>query len=132
MDIDHFKRNNDSFGHLIGDKVIKYFALLLKKHAAEHHHVARYGGEEMAIIMPDTTLAEAMSLAEQIRIFLESSQLKRKDNTESIGKVTVSTGIALFQLGDTADSILDRADKALYRAKETGRNRVVAEIFPSR
>ncbi|MGZ8164865.1 MAG: GGDEF domain-containing protein [Methylobacter sp.] len=127
LDIDHFKRINDSFGHLIGDKVIRYFALLLKKHVAEHHYVARYGGEEMAIIMPDTTLSEAINLTEQIRIFLESSQLKRKDNTESIGKVTVSAGIAIFQIGDTSDSILDRADKALYRAKETGRNKVVAE-----
>jgi diguanylate cyclase len=81
----------------------------------------------MAIIMPDTTLAEAINLTGQIRIFLESSQLKRKDNTESIGKVTVSTGIAIFQLDHTADSILDRADKALYRAKESGCNRIVAE-----
>lgn len=127
LDIDHFKRINDSFGHLVGDKVIKYFASLLKKHAAEHYHVARYGGEEMAIIMPDTTLAEAFNLIEQIRRVLDKSQLKHKGDTETIGKVTVSAGIASLQTVDTAYTFIERADNALYQAKETGRNKVVTE-----
>jgi diguanylate cyclase len=132
LDIDHFKRVNDSFGHLIGDKVIKYFATLLTKHAAEHHYVARYGGEEMAIIMPDTTLTEAFNLIEQIRKVLDKSQLKHKGETETIGKVTVSAGIASLKAVDTAYTFTERADNALYRAKETGRNKVVTEnaLYP--
>jgi diguanylate cyclase len=127
LDIDHFKRVNDSFGHLIGDKVIKYFASLLTKHAAEHHHIARYGGEEMAIIMPDTTLAEAFSVIEQIRKVLDKSVFKHKNETETLGKVTVSAGIASLKTVDTAYTFTERADNALYRAKETGRNKVVTE-----
>ena len=132
LDLDHFKRINDSFGHLIGDKVIKYFASLMKKHAAEHHHVARYGGEEMAIIMPDTALTEAFNLIEQIRKGLNKSNLKHKGDTETIGKVTVSAGIASLKTADTAYTFTERADKALYRAKETGRNKVVTEnaLYP--
>ena len=126
LDIDHFKRVNDSFGHLVGDKVLKYFATLLKKYAAEHHYVARYGGEEMAIIMPDTTLAEAFHTIEQIRKVLDKSQLKHKGE-ETIGKVTVSAGIASLRAVDTAYTFIERADNALYRAKETGRNKVVTE-----
>jgi diguanylate cyclase len=131
MDIDHFKRVNDSFGHLVGDKVIKYFATLLKKYVAEHHHIARYGGEEMAIIMPDTTLEEAFHIIEQIRKTLDKSQLKHKGE-ETIGKVTVSAGIASLRAMDTADTFIERADNALYLAKETGRNKVVTEntIYP--
>ncbi len=126
LDIDHFKRVNDSFGHLIGDKVIKFLASILKKHAAEHHHVARYGGEEMAVIMPDTTLAEAFYLIEQIRKVLDKSQLKHKGE-ETIGKVTVSAGISSLKAVDTTYTFIERADNALYRAKETGRNKVVTE-----
>jgi diguanylate cyclase len=127
LDIDNFKRINDSYGHLVGDKVIKYIASILKKHAAAHHHVARYGGEEMAIIMPDTMLAEATKLMEQIRQALDTSRLTYKGNTETIGKVTVSAGIATLRATDEAYSLLDRADKALYIAKESGRNKVVTE-----
>lgn len=126
LDIDHFKRVNDTFGHLVGDKVLKYFATLLKKYTAEHHHVARYGGEEMAIIMPDTTMAEAFHLIEQIRKVLDKSQLKHKGE-ETIGKVTVSAGISSLRAMDTAYTFIERADDALYRAKETGRNKVVTE-----
>ena len=127
LDIDHFKRVNDNFGHLVGDKVLKYVATLLKKYRAEHHHVARYGGEEMAIIMPNTTLNEAFNLIEQIRRELENSLLKYKGDTETIGKVTVSAGIASLKALDTTYTFIERADAALYQAKETGRNKVVTE-----
>jgi diguanylate cyclase len=127
LDMDNFKRINDSFGHLVGDKVIKYFASLMKKHAAKHHHLARYGGEEMAIIMPDTTLPEAFNVIDQIRRALDKSSLSHKNETETIGKITVSAGIASLKAVDTADTLIDRADKALYQAKNTGRNRIVTE-----
>lgn len=127
LDIDNFKRVNDGFGHLVGDKVIKHIAAILKKHAAPHHQVARYGGEEIAVIMPNTTLAEAFELVEQIRLVLDASRLTYKGNTEAIGKVTVSAGIASLQTKDEISTLLTRADKALYRAKETGRNKVVTE-----
>lgn len=126
LDIDHFKRVNDSFGHLVGDKVIKYFASLLKKYSANNYHVARYGGEEMAIIMPDTNLTEAFNVIEEIRLVLDKSRLKHKGE-ETIGKVTVSAGIASLQTVDTANTFIERADKALYRAKQTGRNKVLTE-----
>ena len=125
LDLDHFKRINDNFGHPIGDKVLKYFASILLEHCAKHHFVARYGGEEMAIIMPNTLLVDALALTEKIRKLLESSNLKRKDNTESIGRVTVSIGVAELSINDTPDSFIDRADKALYQAKESGRNKVI-------
>lgn len=127
LDIDHFKRVNDSFGHLIGDKVIKHVASLLKNHAAEHHQVARFGGEEMAIIMPNTTLAAAFNLIEQIRKASDTSRLTYKNDTVDIGKVTVSAGIASFQSADSAYTLISRADQALYLAKKTGRNKVVTE-----
>jgi diguanylate cyclase len=82
------------------------------------------GGEEMAIIMPHTTLTEAFNLIEEIRKVLDKSQLKHKGD-DTIGKVTVSAGIALLQAVDTAYAFIERADNALYRAKETGRNKVV-------
>jgi diguanylate cyclase len=128
LDIDHFKRVNDNFGHLVGDKVIKFIATTLKKHAPKHHLVARYGGEELAIIMPTTTLTEAFELIEQIRQILDVSRLTYKGNSETIGKVTVSAGIAALKETDGAYSFISRADKALYRAKETGRNKVLTEI----
>ena len=123
LDIDHFKRVNDTYGHTIGDNVIKYVASLMKKHAHSHHHIARYGGEELAIIMPNTSKPEAINVSEKIRIEMEKSRLKRKTDNTPLGSITVSIGIAELQTGDDAESLIIRADKALYRAKENGRNR---------
>ncbi len=125
MDLDHFKKINDNFGHLVGDKVIRYTAGLLKKHVLEHHHAARYGGEEMAVIMPDTELKTAVNIAETIRESLGKSQLKQKDNGESIGRVTISVGVTSMQKNDTVESFISRADNAMYSAKKNGRNKVV-------
>lgn len=125
LDIDHFKRINDTYGHTIGDNVIKYVATVMKKNAEAHHRVARYGGEELAIIMPDTTRERAVEISEKIRSALEVSRLKRKDNGQPLGAITISIGIAGLLAGDNVESLIVRADKALYRAKDSGRNRVV-------
>ncbi len=125
LDIDHFKRVNDTFGHTIGDNVIKYVASLLKKHTEQHHHVARYGGEELAIIMPNTSQEKALEIAEKIRHGMESSQLKRKDTSQPLGKITLSIGVAQLEKGDDAECLIIRADRALYQAKESGRNKVI-------
>jgi diguanylate cyclase len=125
LDIDHFKKVNDTYGHTIGDNVIKFVASLMKQHAEEHHHVARYGGEELAIIMPDTPKEKAIEISETIRMAMENSNLKRKSDNQPLGKITLSIGIAKLQDQDNPDSFIVRADKALYQAKETGRNKVV-------
>jgi diguanylate cyclase len=129
LDLDHFKRVNDTFGHQVGDNVLRYTANLIKQHIAEHHCAARYGGEEMAIIMPNTPFNEAMEVAEKIRRSLAQHSLKRKDSKESIGKVTVSIGVSGFKINDSIESLIERADKAMYRAKNNGRNQVMAESF---
>lgn len=127
LDLDHFKQVNDTHGHLIGDSVLKFTAKLLKKHANSQHYAVRYGGEELAIIMPDTSLKQAKEIAENIRASLESSRLKKKNSSESIGKITVSIGISKLKQDDTAEDLIMRADTAMYRAKETGRNQVMTE-----
>ena len=127
LDLDNFKKINDNFGHLIGDNVIKFTANLLKKHAEPQHHIARYGGEELAIIMPETSLKNASEIAEKIRSSLESSRLKKKNSKESIGRITVSIGISVLKPADTVEDFIMRADEALYKAKDSGRNRVVTE-----
>lgn len=125
LDIDHFKLINDNHGHAIGDNVIKFVAELLKKSALPQHHVARYGGEELAIIMPDTAKQTAWKISEDIRREMENSLLKRKNDHQPLGKITISIGIAERLPEDSAESLIERADKALYRAKGDGRNKVV-------
>ncbi|MEO1889870.1 MAG: GGDEF domain-containing protein [Cycloclasticus sp.] len=124
-DIDHFKRVNDSFGHLVGDRVIRYVSALLTQVMGPEHHVSRYGGEEFAILLSNQSIDTASQLANKVRIAMSNSKLQRKDSGETIGKVTVSAGISVLKTGDSIDSFIDRADKALYKAKETGRNKVV-------
>lgn len=129
LDLDHFKQVNDTFGHQVGDNVLRYTANLMKQHIAEHHCAARYGGEEMAIIMPNTPFNKAMEIAEKIRSSLALHPLKRKDGNGSIGKVTVSIGVSGFRVNDSTESLIERADQAMYRAKNNGRNQVMAESF---
>lgn len=127
LDLDHFKQVNDMFGHQAGDSVLRYTANLIKEHIAGHHFAARYGGEEMAVIMPDTSFNKAMEIAEEIRSSLARYPLKRKDNKKSIGKVTLSIGVSGFKINDSIESLIERADKAMYRAKSNGRNQIMAE-----
>ncbi len=125
LDIDHFKRINDTYGHTVGDNVIKYVASLMKKHADNHHHVARYGGEELAIIMPNTSEERALEISETIRSSMEAARLQRKNDSQSLGSITISIGVATMQQGDDPESLIVRADNALYKAKQSGRNKVV-------
>jgi len=124
FDIDHFKRLNDTFGHVLGDKVIQYFASVLKAHTDDVHIAARYGGEEMAMIFLHSSLEESFITAESIRQKFANSRLKKKGSSESIGQVTVSVGLSQLHPGESPRKLLERADQALYKSKADGRNRV--------
>lgn len=127
VDIDHFKRVNDTYGHLVGDKVIQFVATTLKKQVKGKDTVARFGGEEYVVLLPETSLAGAHSVAENIRTAIEKTRIKRMDTGEPIGQVTVSIGVAQYLNGESIDELLGRADSALYESKENGRNRVTVD-----
>jgi diguanylate cyclase len=124
IDIDHFKDVNDTYGHLIGDKVIRSVGALLSANIKGKDTVARMGGEEFAVLLPETPLANAERVGEVLRAAIERSRLKRADTGETVGRVTVSIGVAAYQPGESNDNFIERADKALYLSKKAGRNRV--------
>lgn len=123
LDIDHFKQVNDAYGHLLGDKVICFVAGIMKKHVKGKDTAARCGGEEFFILLPDTDTEGARALAENIRRNIESAKIRRQDNGENIGQVTVSIGISTYQADEDGDTFMDRTDQALYASKAGGRNR---------
>jgi diguanylate cyclase len=120
-DVDLFKRINDNYGHLAGDKVLNIIAKSLQKNLRSSDFIARYGGEEFVALMPETSTAEAKIIAEKLRKKIERSPFNFKK--EPI-QITVSFGISEFAPGESADEVFSRADKALYAAKEKGRNQV--------
>ncbi len=126
-DIDRFKGINDAFGHQIGDEILKMFARLLSNNVKGRDTVARFGGEEFAIILPETKLTDAETLTENIRHQLEAKDLAVNTSGEAIGQVTASFGIAQLGEGDDADTLVKRADARLYEAKCAGRNRVIID-----
>ena len=123
-DIDFFKRVNDNYGHLFGDKVIRAVAQILKDNVKGKDTAARYGGEEFVILLPDTPLEGARHLAEKVRSMVERCRIKRADNNQAIANITVSLGVASYRTGESAHEFLARADNALYLSKNQGRNRV--------
>ncbi|MCG8428619.1 MAG: GGDEF domain-containing protein [Chromatiales bacterium] len=123
LDIDHFKKVNDTYGHLVGDKVIRFVADVLRKSTKGQDTAARYGGEEFGLILPETPLQGGLRLAENIRMTICSTNLV-KSNGESLGKITISGGVAEYQAGESVQNFVDRADKALYESKSAGRNRI--------
>ncbi|MEZ5960606.1 MAG: GGDEF domain-containing protein [Hyphomonadaceae bacterium] len=127
-DIDHFKRFNDTWGHLVGDQVIRFIAAVIRHHTKDNMLAARYGGEEFAIVVPQSKLHEAMSLAASIRQTVKSKRLSRRSSGESLGSVTISIGVAEFQNGEPASSLIGRADACLYASKRHGRDRVTSDI----
>lgn len=130
IDIDHFKKFNDNFGHLIGDEVLKIVSKALTDSVKGIDTVARYGGEEFAIILPRTPIGGGMIVAEQIRKLIASREFKNRATGEHYGVITMSAGVAAFRTHGIEDSpmaLIKRADEALYRSKNAGRNRVTQE-----
>ena len=134
IDIDYFKQFNDEHGHLLGDQVLKYFGSLLTKELKGKDFVARYGGEEFAILLAGTPVEYAFIVANNIRKALDGVQLKYVKTGQVLGKLTISAGVSAVRSGDTIESMVKRADDALYLAKECGRNAVKSEgdILPRR
>ena len=121
VDIDHFKRINDNYGHLAGDKVLKIIAHELRKRLRKTDFIARFGGEEFVLLIPATPMEGGMQLLETLRSGIEACPFHFKGEPVTI---TLSAGISAFADGDFSDQVFERADKALYRAKHAGRNRV--------
>ncbi len=130
LDVDHFKKFNDKYGHQLGDEVLKKVGRTLLDSVKGKDFVARYGGEEFAVLLPATPLATGLIVAENIRKSISETDLVRKDTGESVGPITVSIGVARYR--PEADSValfISRADTALYRSKMGGRNCVSQESF---
>ncbi|NRD73734.1 GGDEF domain-containing protein [Shewanella sp. VB17] len=128
VDIDHFKVFNDTHGHLVGDKVLAYVALALKKTVKGTDFVARYGGEEFVVLLPNTKLNDALVVAEILRKTIADKKLTiGKEDKHSLGSITVSVGVSTLHDSDDRESYFIRADEALYRAKSSGRNCTCSE-----
>jgi len=123
-DIDHFKKINDTHGHDTGDRVLKFVASLLADVSNDHAHVARHGGEEFVMLFPGKTAAEACSIVDGVREDLANRNLVNRANGERMDRITFSAGVADVLGFDNPRAALKAADNALYRAKESGRNRV--------
>lgn len=127
VDIDHFKKFNDTYGHQMGDQVLKLIGAILKKSVKGQDTPARYGGEEFSVILPNTSLPDAVKLADQIRRTVAGRRVTKKSTGEELCQITLSMGIAEYRQGEPHAELVLRADEALYAAKRGGRNRVVSE-----
>lgn len=126
-DVDHFKKFNDTYGHAIGDQVLRLVGQCLKINVKGKDTAARFGGEEFVVILPNATLAQATALANEIRKTVESKKIVQKSTGRDMGTVTLSLGVASLHPGEQVADVLSRADACLYAAKRGGRNRVVSE-----
>ncbi|WP_204665113.1 diguanylate cyclase [Fusibacter tunisiensis] len=125
FDIDFFKKVNDTFGHAKGDLVLREISGLVQSSIRSYDILGRYGGEEFMVLMPDIDCENAKDVAERIRLEIECHEF------EGVGRVTVSIGLAQYTSPESIESLIDRADQALYVAKETGRNRVCTWEHPN-
>jgi len=126
-DLDHFKGINDRFGHVAGDMVLKLFAELLTTSVRAQDRVARFGGEEFAILFPESRLADAARVVQHIQRQLERKQWAVAASGERIGTITASFGLARLRESESAEDLIQRADTKLYEAKAGGRNRVLVD-----
>ncbi|MBN2440287.1 MAG: diguanylate cyclase [Spirochaetales bacterium] len=124
LDIDHFKRVNDNFGHQVGDIVIQRIGEMLNNSLRKYDYAGRYGGEEFFMLLTNATLQQGYIIGERFRYSLEEHPI---NCTNKSIRVTISMGIAQYRLGESRDAWIGRADKALYKAKKMGRNRIVLE-----
>lgn len=124
IDIDHFKRFNDNWGHQTGDQVLRYVANVIGRVGAQPRLASRYGGEEFALLFPSEMSRTAEQALQLIRTEIASRALKRRSTNEDLGAVTVSCGLAQRRPGESPSALMERADAALYTSKRAGRNRV--------
>lgn len=127
VDIDFFKKFNDTYGHQAGDQIIRLVAQTFKKGLKGQDTAARYGGEEFGIVLPKTEIANAVRVAEVLRRTVAMKEVVNRSNQEKLGQITISVGTTQYRIGESIESFIERADSALYRAKENGRNRVEVE-----
>lgn len=125
VDIDHFKRINDTHGHVLGDRVLQAVAQVLKGSIGPNGVACRYGGEEFAVLLPATSVAQAQATANDFRLKISEGRIRRVDG-QTVGGISVSVGVAMFACGQSVESWISRADEALYASKRGGRNRVTA------
>ncbi len=131
LDIDHFKRFNDTWGHQTGDQVIRYVASVLSRLATPPRVAARYGGEEFALIFPNEQAQTVIESLETTRREIASRALKRRSTNEDLGAVTISIGLAHWRPGESPTCLIERADEALYASKRGGRNRLTVADEPA-
>jgi len=128
IDIDHFKKFNDTHGHAIGDKVLSYVASTLNSCIEMEDTAARFGGEEFVIALKNADQESALKTADNLRVTVSNKKLRSNQAKGSLGNVTISIGVATIKSGEDLDSLLDRADKAMYQAKDNGRNQVCGQL----
>jgi len=129
LDIDHFRKVNDHYGHLTGDKVLEKIAALIRGNIRDTDIAGRYGGEEFIVILPRTNLASSWAAAERLRTIIEKTEMK--DSARNVFAVTVSQGLVGWERNDDTVSLISRADEALCKAKEKGRNCVQILLGPT-
>lgn len=122
LDIDYFKKVNDQYGHLIGDEVLENVAVLMQQNVRNTDSVGRYGGEEFIVVLSETDLSSALIVAERLRNAIEAAEMRGSEG--NMFGITVSQGVSSYKPGEDKQSLISRADDALYRAKQNGRNRV--------
>ncbi|SHN70923.1 diguanylate cyclase [Bradyrhizobium erythrophlei] len=127
IDIDYFKTFNDSYGHQVGDQVLRLVGRVLQESVRDCDHAARYGGEELIAVLPGATLDVCAEVAERIRRRIGEARLTRRATGEEISSVTISVGVAQFRMAESAEGLIERCDRALYQAKRSGRNCTVRE-----
>jgi diguanylate cyclase len=131
IDIDHFKKFNDTYGHLVGDQVLRLVARTMIESLKGRDIIARYGGEEFVILLPQTRLEDAKKVGDHLRSCLATKKVRKRNSHETLGTITVSIGAACYCPGEDLEEFVARADAALYKAKSAGRNQVICEEMSS-
>jgi diguanylate cyclase len=126
LDIDHFKSFNDNFGHQVGDQVLRLVAKTLVDGVKGRDIVCRYGGEEFAVILPETNVTGGIRVGDSLRVAVANKELVNRSTGEKLGRITLSGGVAEAINGEDIEAMIERSDNALYTAKNNGRNQIAA------